>query len=219
MRYPQLGLDPYMKQRRPSLAALPGLFIILGFLGLIAWGCSGPQSLSVAMHHNHEQAYTRYLDEKTQSPREAFFAWKASDTGTNIQELAHSDQQVPSTRNPFDAHRDADAVSRGAVIYQAHCLSCHGQNVDGLGPAMPEAIPKMDFHSFGKRLASTLHRGAPKSWFRKISMGYTSKHVNADGSHSSMPAMGQTLAREQIWLAITYLQSLDIHAVDLPEGN
>lgn len=77
---------------------------------------------------------------------------------------------------------------------------------------MPADLPKMDFHSFGKRFAATLHRGAPRSWFKKINGGFTSKVVNADGSSNAMPAFGEVLAREQIWLAITYLQSLDAYS-------
>jgi mono/diheme cytochrome c family protein len=37
---------------------------------------------------------------------------------------------------------------------------------------------------------------------------------NPDGTANVMPAFEGVLAREQIWLAITYLQSLD---VDAPE--
>ncbi len=188
------------------------LFVL--YLGVTIWGCSGPQPLSVAIRPVDEQGYRQSLNQHPQSPRDAYFTWKLVTEGGSIETIARDDAQLSATKNPFDAHRDPVAVSRGAVVYKAHCLSCHGENVDGRGVAMLEPIPKMDFHTFGKRFASTLHRGAPKAWFRKISEGYTSKHINADGSQSKMPAMGETLAREQIWLAITYLQSLDMHAVD-----
>ena len=192
---------------------------LLALIGLITWGCSGPQPLSVAIRPVDEQGYQPYLDQHPQSPRDAYFAWKASTDGRPIDAIAQADAQMSTTKNPFDAHDDPIAVSRGAVIYKAHCLSCHGQNVDGHGPAMPFPTPKMDFHSFGKRFAATLHRGAPKTWFRKIHDGYTSEQVNPDGTHSEMPAMGEVLARGQIWLAITYLQSLDMHAPDSVETS
>jgi len=76
---------------------------------------------------------------------------------------------------------------------------------------LPEA-PTKDFHAFGKRFAVTLHKGAPRSWFRKINEGYGDTVTYPDGAGPAMPAFGQKLAREQIWLVITYLQSLDVYA-------
>jgi len=193
--------------------------LAISYAGVITWGCSGPQPLSVAIRPIDEQGYQQYLNQHPQSPRDAYFAWKSATEGGSIETVTQNDAQLGVTKNPFDAHRDPLAVSRGAVVYKAHCLSCHGENVDGKGPAMPEPTPKMDFHRFGKRFASTLHRGAPKAWFRKIHDGYTSKHINPDGSQSKMPALGELLAREQIWLAITYLQSLDMHAINSPGAS
>jgi mono/diheme cytochrome c family protein len=179
-----------------------------GLLAALA-GCSGPQSLSTATRPEDKQAYAQALAKHPNSPRDAFFAWKVSegaDAGKHAD--AASDEELSETKNPF-SRKDLAAVSRGAVIYQAHCVSCHGENADGRGPAMPQALPKMDFHTFGKRFAITLHGGAPKKWFRMISDGYTSDVRNPDGTVNAMPAFRDVLAREQIWLAITYLQSLD----------
>lgn len=69
--------------------------------------------------------------------------------------------------------------------------------------------PTKDFHAFGKRFAVTLHGGAPRAWFKKISEGYGETVNYPSGSGPAMPTFKDTLAREQIWLAITYLQSLD----------
>ena len=184
------------------------LAVSLGLLAAVA-GCSGPQSLSTATRSEDKRAYAQALAKHPNSPRDAFFAWKVSDRADAGKHAdAASDAELSETKNPF-SRKDPGAVSRGAVIYQAHCLSCHGENADGRGPAMPRALAKMDFHTFGKRFAITLHGGAPKKWFRRISDGYTSDVRNPDGTANAMPALRDVLAREQIWLAITYLQSLD----------
>lgn len=175
-------------------------------------GCSGPQPLSVAVRREHQTAYTAALRQHPDSPRQAFYTWKAAQTGLTVEQVAQADAELSTTRNPFNANSQPDNVSRGAVIYQQHCMTCHGEQADGRGPAMKAALPKMDFHSFDHRFAVTLHGGAPRTWFKKISEGYTSEVVNPDGSPNTMPAMKDVLAREQIWLAITYLQSLDAHA-------
>ena len=180
-----------------------------------AWGplsCSGPQPLSVAMRAEDEQSYQAALDAHPESPKTAFFEMKARETGLSAAEVAHLDALLSTTRNPFDANRDPVAVSRGAVVYAAHCLRCHGEEVRGNGPEMLSSHPGKDFHAFGKRFAVTLHKGAPKAWFRKINEGHGETVEYPDGSSTAMPAFGSKLAREQIWLVISYLQSLDVYA-------
>jgi mono/diheme cytochrome c family protein len=103
-------------------------------------------------------------------------------------------------------------VSRGAAIYKVHCQTCHGENADGHGLALANTTPRMNFHRFANRFAVTLHGGAPIAWYKKLSEGYTSKVANPDGTHNAMSPFKDVLAKEEIWLAITYLQSLDIHA-------
>jgi mono/diheme cytochrome c family protein len=181
-------------------------------LAAAAAGCSGPQPLAVAIRPADESGYGEALRQNPQSPRHAFFEWKSRTSGKPVTELARLDELLTSTSNPFSARSDHDAASRGAVVYKEHCASCHGENADGRGPAMPLALPGMDFHAFDKRLAATIHGGAPKAWFQKINEGFTSETPGAEGKPVTMPAFGQTLAREQVWLTITYLQSLDMNA-------
>jgi mono/diheme cytochrome c family protein len=192
--------------------ALGGLAAGIGSTVLIGLACSGPQPLSVAIDPRHERAYEQALREQAASPREAFYRAKARESGQSYEEVVLADEALSTTRNPFDAYHDPEAVSWGAVIYKQHCLECHGEKADGMGPSMPVELPKMDFHNFSHRFTSTLHRGAPRSWFRKIEEGYTSKVVNPDRSKNIMPPFKDVLAREQIWLAITYLQSLDVYS-------
>ncbi len=178
-------------------------------IAILPGACSGPQPLSVAILPQHEQAYLKVIAERSDTQKDAFFAMKARAAGSNAATEAQADSRLSTTRNPFDAYKDFDAVSRGAVLYKVYCMSCHGPDARGQGPAMPARLPKMDFHAFGKRFAATLHRGAPRAWFRKIHDGHTSKVINEDGSKNTMPAFGDILAREQIWQTISYLQSLD----------
>lgn len=182
----------------------------VGLLGVGA--CSGPQPLNVAIRAADESAYTEALDQHASSPRDAFLAWKASLTGKPVAELATADAALSTTSNPFNANRDPVAVSRGAVIYKAHCMRCHGEEVRGGGKDMLPEHPCKDFHAFGKRFAVTLHGGAPRAWFGKISEGFGPEVRYPGGSSRAMPAFGDQLAREQIWLVITYLQSLDVYA-------
>ncbi len=173
-------------------------------------GCSGPQPLPMAIQPEQQQVYATILRDHPTEPGEAFLAWKATQSGLSIDDARKADRRISTTRNPFNARRDPEAVSMGAVIYVAHCMVCHGTDARGRGPSMPTEIPRMDFHSPIKRMMITLHNGAPRAWFRKVSEGFTSKIRNPDGTPNTMTAFGDVLTREQIWLAITYLQSLDI---------
>jgi len=164
----------------------------------------------MAINAKQQQIYNSILRDRPSQPGEAYLAWKASQSGVSIDTARSTDRRLSTTRNPFRARRDPEAVSMGAVIYVAHCMVCHGSDARGRGPAMPTKIPKMDFHSPIKRLMVTLHNGAPRAWFKKVTEGYTSTVRNPDGTPNAMNAFGDVLSREQIWLAITYLQSLDM---------
>lgn len=179
--------------------------------GYIA-GCAGPQPLDVAMNPLDQDAYVAELNLVNGDARTAFANWMAKTRGASANEVLAQDASLSTTRNPFDAYHDASAVSRGAVTYNIHCARCHGISADGDGPSVLPEYPATSFKTFGKRLTSTLHRGAPKKWFRVIRDGsgdpvdYPEEHTTA------MPPFGDKLTREQTWLAITYLQSLDVHA-------
>jgi mono/diheme cytochrome c family protein len=185
--------------------------------GAIALGCSGPQPLSTAIRPADDQAYQAVLGVYPNSPRRAFYRMKADETGRPVDEVTRRDAELSTTKNPFDANSDPVAVSRGAVVYKAHCMRCHGPDVRGDGPDLLPTHRSKDFHSFGKRFAATLHKGAPRTWFKKINEGYGDVVPYPDGTGPAMPAFGDTLAREQIWLAITYLQSLDVYAAKSQE--
>lgn len=189
---------------------------VIASIAVILSSCSGPQSLELAIRSVDEKAYEGFLASTNDPSREAFYASKASILGIEIEQVRTADMALSTTKNPFEARNDPAAISRGAVIYKNECMQCHGVDVDGRGPLMPVSLPSMDFHRFSMRFAVTLHGGAPKSWFQQIKNGVAIE-VNQPDTPSftlDMPAYGDRLTREQIWLVITYLQSLD---ADLPK--
>jgi len=176
---------------------------------VLAGGCSGPPALSRAILPEHERAYVEAISASPESPRRGFLAWRARERSLDVSDAERQDAALSTTRNPFNANRDRDAVSLGAVIFARHCARCHGENADGRGPdVLPEA-PCPDFHSPAKRFAVTLHGGAPRAWFAKIHDGYGPRVKYPTGETTAMPAFGDQLSNEQIWLVVTYLQSID----------
>lgn len=181
-------------------------------------GCSGPQPLDVAIRPADQAAWQACVAAgHPGTPRAAFFACKAEQTGQTVEQIAAADEALSHRSNPFDANNDHDAVSRGAVLYQAYCMGCHGQAVDGKGPDMPRIFDSMNWHSFGKRFAVTLHRGAPIKWFGRIYDGYDGGKQADDGTAIVMPPFKGVLSKEQIWLTITYLQTVDVYTPDRDE--
>ncbi|MFQ5492290.1 MAG: c-type cytochrome [Phycisphaerae bacterium] len=189
---------------------------------LLLWGvgsCAGPQPLSVAIDPQDEAAYFEAVNQVNLNGRLGFANWMARERGLTPAEVLRRDEDLSSTRNPFDAHRQPQAVSRGAVIYKLHCARCHGQDARGQGPSVLAGHPANDFKTFQNRFAATIHRGAPRRWFRIIRDGAGEVVDYPNETTTAMPAFGDKLAREQIWLVITYLQSLDCHAVSREAGG
>jgi len=190
------------------------------FVAIVALtGCSGPIPLNRAIWPMHTREIYSIQAQATPTPRAAWYAYKAQQESKPIAEIESADTALSTTRNPFHANTDGAAVSRGAIIFRDHCARCHGEDARGDGPFSLPDHPATNFHSFGHRFAATLHGGAPRSWFRKINGGYGDEVQYPDGPSQAMPAFGDTLAREQIWLAITYLQSLDMYAKAPPDEN
>jgi mono/diheme cytochrome c family protein len=172
--------------------------------------CRGPAALDAAIRPADEAAYFALASHADPSLREAFYQHQAESKGMTVEQARRADAAVSATRNPFHAGRDAAAVSRGAVIYRNQCARCHGFAAEGIGPDLPIYRPAMDFRRFGRRFSVTLHGGAPKKWFKVIADGVTvPAEDNESGMPLEMPAFGDVLAREQIWLVVTYLQSAD----------
>jgi mono/diheme cytochrome c family protein len=183
---------------------------------IAATSCSGPQPLGRAIDPADERAYLDMVAGGADTPGAAFLRDEADRLGISFDEARRRDEALDGAGNPFEARRDSSAVSRGAVIYRHECASCHGESADGRGAMLPIPMPSMDFHRAGVRFAVTLHGGAPKRWFRTIRDGTVAEVESEDGTplRIEMPAYEGRLSNEQVWLVVTYLQSLD---ADMPE--
>lgn len=205
---------------RPWIAGSLPRLVVLVLLASVLGSCAGPQPLSVAIIPRDETEYLAFANDANLNGRQAFANWMSRERGKSPEEILRLDSQISDTRNPFDAYDDVQAVSRGAVIYTIHCLRCHGEDARGHGPATLEGYPANDFKSLGSRFAATLHRGAPRKWFRVIRDGSGDVVRYPDQETTAMPPFEDQLAKEQIWQVITYLQSLDMHAAqDGPDGR
>lgn len=189
------------------------LLIAMASIPMVFSGsCAGPQPLSMAIDPHDQDAYVSRLNDANGDAKLAYVKWMAAERESTPEQILHADASLSQTRNPFDSHNDRQAVSRGAVVYQLHCARCHGEDARGNGPSTLPDYPATDFKTFGKRLGAAIHRGAPRKWFRVIRDGSGDLVDYSDGRTAAMPSFSNQLTREQMWLVITYLQSLNVHA-------
>ena len=149
--------------------------------------------------------YGKILREANNVPRDAFFKWKVSMDGGSEESYAAADGKISETTPPFDVKKDIEAIRRGAVLYYAHCLGCHGEKADGRGPDMKQVLPKMNFRGYWKRFAIENFSKTPSKWYKKVSEGIIIQEATTESELVGMPAFDQIMAREQIWLAVGYL--------------
>ena len=182
---------------------------VLGVALLTIWfGCSGP-GRSVGEFQPLDAAGYDASIKLASNPRQAFLSWKSGRTTQTLEQVEAADAGVSGSRNPFD-HGNPAMVDSGKIIYEAHCMQCHGREADGKGEQMKQALAKMNFRSGEKKLAVRIAGRAPSSWFEKVYSGVSSDAKSPDGTPVAMPPFKGTLAREQIWLAITYLEAVAI---------
>lgn len=191
----------------PSSAALPALLILSS--------CSGPQPLSKAIDPKDDRDYVAMQSATQGTPADAYLQAKATASGRTLAQVRQADLALSKTSNPY-RRSDHAIVSQGAAIYKHECAACHGDNADGRGPSLPSPLPSLDFHRMTMRMDITMHGGAVGKWFNTIQNGATASIPSANGTPPAsvvMPPFKDRLCREQTWLVITYLQSLDC---DLP---
>ena len=167
---------------------------------------SGPPALDQTVQPGEQQAYRQQVAAHDGNLASAWLAWRSEETGQSVESLSHLDEQLPEDRNPFDS-TDAWAVRRGALVFQAACVQCHGVAANGVGPNGESLMGIKDFSSPEMRSAIALDPGRPAKWYPKVANGSASGRVMPDGTPADMPAMRDRLTREQIWLALTWLAS------------
>lgn len=141
-----------------------------------------------------------------ENPKAAYLKTQIAVRGQTLEEALAADAALGGLTNPF-RRDDAVAVANGAVIFAAQCALCHGADASGSGPGMPVGSPKMNFHDGSKRGLLKMTGRAPKSWIESLRNGVTSKTVVA-GKPLVMPTVQPTLTNEQMWLAVTYLETV-----------
>lgn len=133
---------------------------------------------------------------------DAWFAWRADQLGITAQEARARDAALPEDEPPEGL--DTPALRReAAAMWQSLCASCHGangrlENVPEMEP-MPKKWsgmgPDMGFFFGGDKMRAGIYR----------SIRDGGEPVN--GEPSPMPAWGDALAREQMWLLVRYLET------------
>lgn len=90
---------------------------------------------------------------------------------------------------------DDDSLAKGKALYEAQCVSCHGETGMGDGPAAASLNPPP------APIARTACRMSDAYLFWRISEG---------GAQwgTAMPAFGNTLSEEDIWHLVNYIRSL-----------
>lgn len=141
-----------------------------------------------------------------ENPKAAYLKTQIAVRGQTLEEAVAADAGLGGLTNPF-RRDDAVAVANGAVVFAAQCALCHGADASGSGPGMPVGSPKMNFHDGSKRGLLKMTGRAPKSWIESLRNGVTSKTVVA-GKPLAMPTFQPTLTNEQMWLAVTYLETV-----------
>lgn len=182
------------------------LGIVVGVLVVV--GCSvGPSRLSKIIQADDAATYQRYRDQYVDNDAAAWFAWRSDETGRSVDDLLSADDELSQTTNPF-VPTDLWAVQRGALIFQASCVECHGTTANGRGSSGQALQGSKDFSDSSMRTAIALSgNDLLGKWYQTIYEGSVTNRLMPDGSYAAMPPMGERLTQEQIWLALTWLAS------------
>lgn len=182
-------------------------FVLVSLAALLA-GCTGPLPLAHALRPREDRAFQQALQKYDGSPKEAWLHHRAEQLGVTYEEMRARDEALARGPNPFKTS-DVQAVSYGAAMYAEYCMKCHGENADGDGwMASRDHRPK-NFRNAITRMAVVLSGGPPDDWFEAVRDGKGPQVKYEQGTSRAMPAFGDKLANEQIWMILTYLASHD----------
>lgn len=100
---------------------------------------------------------------------------------------------------------DARRIAAGQRVYDAHCASCHGANLEGQ--------PDWKTRRADGRLPAPPHDDSGHTWHHPFDVLFAiTKHglvppYAPDGYASDMPAFGRRLSDEEIWNVLAYIRS------------
>jgi mono/diheme cytochrome c family protein len=121
-------------------------------------------------------------------------AWGAGDhAGGHHDEQAHwmAPADAASKTNPISA--TAESLARGAEIYKANCVTCHGAEGEGDGPAGAALRPP----PANLKVMAPQHSDGDLAW--KITEG-----------RGAMPPWKGALSEEDIWNVVNYLKQMSV---------
>ncbi len=174
--------------REPALPTAPGPPVPPWVLAAGSFWAAGLLTIAIALMEGKSGTERRALAGLLLIlAGSALFFYFANRTEAGILGLG---DQVP-TVNPIPA--DEASLARGKALYQAYCISCHGPQGRGDGPAAASLpVPPADL---------TVHAPAHTDGelFRFIANGLRG---------TPMPAFKDTLSREDIWHLVNYIKSL-----------
>ncbi|MCZ7566081.1 MAG: c-type cytochrome [Burkholderiales bacterium] len=101
---------------------------------------------------------------------------------------------------------DAPQVARGKPVYDRHCASCHGANLEGQ-PRWQSRLPN-------GRMPAPPHDASGHTWhhpdellFGMTKDGLVPGKYAPRGYQSDMPAFAGTLTDAEIWAVLAYIKS------------
>jgi len=101
--------------------------------------------------------------------------------------------------------RNVGQVASGRIVYERHCASCHGANLEGQ--------PDWKSRNAKGRMPAPPHDDSGHTWHHAddVLFGIVKIGVNPPygppGYQSDMPAFGDTLTDPQIWDVLAYIKS------------
>lgn len=173
-------------------------------VGCLAGCASGPMAIEVALRRFDVTAFRDAIQTDLASGKTAYLRMRAEEEGVGLAAMRVRDDGL--RRNPFEADDDR-ALAVGGLIYSVHCSDCHGLDADGQGWQGLRDHPPQNFRSFWVRVGIALNGSPSKEWFERTRDGNGPMVKYPEGRSQAMPAFGNQLANEQIWMALVYLAS------------
>ncbi|MCB0172165.1 MAG: cytochrome c [Anaerolineae bacterium] len=126
--------------------------------------------------------------------------------------MDHEHAEAPANyqdmTNPLAGN--AEAIAAGQKIYEANCVTCHGPQGEGDGPAAAALDPQ----------PASL---ADKAMMQDLSDGYLFWRVSEGGAmppfNSAMLAWKGTLSEEEIWQVISYVRTFSEDQPEIQEDT